>query len=290
MTTLEGLKQLIPLGPVASQIAIKQLGTNGGGYFGVNSAHPFENPNPIANFFEVVAILLIPCALVFTYGFMLNKKRHAWLIFSVMGLLFLSGLVISLWGEHATNPNMNNLSFYEGKEWRFSRTESVIWESATTAASNGSVNSMHSSMSPAANLVSLFNIMLGEIIFGGVGSGMYGMIMFILLTLFLSGLMVGRTPEYLQKKIDSYDMKLVIIALIIPSCTILIGTAYSVFSSVGLASKLSNGPHGFSEILYAFSSAAGNNGSALAGLNANTPFYNITLGFAMLLGRFYFFP
>ncbi len=203
-----------------------------------------------------------------------------------MGLLFLSGLVISLWGEHATNPNMNNLSFYEGKEWRFSRTESVIWESATTAASNGSVNSMHSSMSPAANLVSLFNIMLGEIIFGGVGSGMYGMIMFILLTLFLSGLMVGRTPEYLQKKIDSYDMKLVIIALIIPSCTILIGTAYSVFSSVGLASKLSNGPHGFSEILYAFSSAAGNNGSALAGLNANTPFYNITLGFAMLLGRF----
>lgn len=286
VSTVEKSEQVISMGPVASQVAIKQLGTNGGGYFGVNSAHPLENPTPFSNFLQLLSILLIPCALVFTFGEMLSQRKHALVIFLVMSFLWLSGLGISLYAEHSANPALLGVDFLEGKETRFTKTESVLWASATTAASNGSVNSMHSSLSPLSGLVALFNIMLGEIIFGGVGAGMYGMIVFILLTVFLSGLMVGRTPEYLQKKIDTYDVKLVIIALILPSCTILLGSALSSWSEIGLSSRLNSGAHGLSEILYAWSSAAGNNGSAFAGLSANTVFYNVLLGIAMLIGRF----
>lgn len=285
--TLDGEIQTIPLGPVASQVAIKQLGTNGGGYFGVNSAHPLENPSPISNFLELLAILLLPVSLIFTFGKMIEQKKHGFMIFSVMSILLFMGLGLSLYSEHQAHPENLSLSeFKEGKETRFSKTESVLWAVTTTAASNGSVNSMHSSFSPLTGFVTLFNIVLGEIIFGGVGAGLYGMLIFILLTVFLSGLMVGRTPEYLQKKIDSFDMKLVITALILPSCTILLGAAVSLWSPMGLESRLHLGPHGLSEILYAWSSAAGNNGSAFAGLNANTVFYNLLLGFAMLIGRF----
>jgi K+-transporting ATPase ATPase A chain len=206
--------------------------------------------------------------------------KHAWVIFSVMGIVWLFGTSISLYSEH------HGMNFSEGKEARFTKTESILWATSTTAASNGSVNSMHSSLSPLSGGVALFNMMLGEIIFGGVGSGMYGMIIFILLTIFLSGLMVGRTPEYLNKKINADDIKFVLIALIAPSCTILLGSVLSLLTDAGLSSRLSSGPHGFSEILYAWSSAAGNNGSAFAGLNANTIFYNVLLGLAMLIGRF----
>lgn len=284
--TLEGGTQALQLGPVASQVAIKQLGTNGGGFYGVNSSHPFENPTPFSNFLQLFSILLIPCALVFTFGEMLGKKKHAYVVFWTMSFLWISGLVLSLYSEQLTIPSLDGLSFMEGKEVRFSKTEAVTWATATTAASNGSVNAMHSSLSPLSGLVALFNIMLGEIIFGGVGAGMYGMLIFIILTVFLSGLMVGRTPEYLQKKIDTLDMKLVIVALIVPSCTILLGSTLSVWSDFGLSSRTNLGPHGLSEILYAWSSAAGNNGSAFAGLNANTLFYNLGLGMAMLIGRF----
>lgn len=286
ITSLEGVSQVLHLGPVASQVAIKQLGTNGGGFFGMNSAHPFENPTPFSNYLQMVAILLIPCSLVFTFGAMLKRPKHALVIFSVMSFLWITGLGLSLYSEHKTNKVVDELSFMEGKEVRFSKSESVLWATATTAASNGSVNSMHSSLSPLSSLVALLNILSGEIIFGGVGSGMYGMIIFIILTVFLSGLMVGRTPEYLQKKIDSYDIKLVIIALILPSCTILIGTALSIWSDFGLASRSHSGAHGLSEILYAWASTGGNNGSAFAGLNTNTLFYNILLSVSMLIGRF----
>ncbi|MGE3610654.1 MAG: potassium-transporting ATPase subunit KdpA [Bacteriovoracaceae bacterium] len=286
VATLEGGTQALQLGPVASQVAIKQLGTNGGGFFGVNSAHPFENPTPFSNFLQLLSILLIPCALVFTFGEMLGRKKHAQIVFLTMSFLWVMGLGVSLYSEHLKVTNLDSLSFMEGKEVRFSITEAVTWATATTAASNGSVNAMHSSLSPLSGLVALFNIMLGEIIFGGVGAGMYGMLIFIILTVFLSGLMVGRTPEYLQKKIDTLDMKLVIVALIAPSCTILLGSTLSVWSEFGLSSRTNLGPHGLSEILYAWSSAAGNNGSAFAGLNANTLFYNLGLGIAMLIGRF----
>lgn len=286
ITTLEGGTQSLQLGPVASQVAIKQLGTNGGGFFGVNSAHPFENPTPFSNFLQLLSILLIPCALVFTFGEMLGKKKHAQIVFLTMSFLWVMGLGVSLYSEHLNVTNLDSLSFMEGKEVRFTKTEAITWATATTAASNGSVNAMHSSLSPLSGLVALFNIMLGEIIFGGVGAGMYGMLIFIILTVFLSGLMVGRTPEYLQKKIDTLDMKLVIVALIAPSCTILLGSTLSVWSEFGLSSRTNLGPHGLSEILYAWSSAAGNNGSAFAGLNANTLFYNLGLGIAMLIGRF----
>lgn len=286
VATLEGGNQSLQLGPVASQVAIKQLGTNGGGFYGVNSAHPFENPTPFSNFLQLIAILLIPCSLVFTFGEMLGKKKHARIVLLTMAILWIAGLGISLYSEHLIVDSSNGLSFMEGKEVRFSKAEAVTWATATTSASNGSVNAMHSSLSPLSGFVALFNIMLGEIIFGGVGAGMYGMLIFIILTVFLSGLMVGRTPEYLKKKIDAYDIKLVILALIAPSCTILLGSTLSVWSEFGLSSRTNLGPHGLSEILYAWSSAAGNNGSAFAGLNANTIFYNIGLGLAMLIGRF----
>lgn len=286
VTTIEGQSQEIPLGGVASQVAIKQLGTNGGGYYGTNSAHPLENPTPFSNFLQMLSILLLPCSLVFTFGHLINRRKHAYMIFSVMAFLFAVGLSISFWSEFNMASHMKIGNLMEGKEWRFGVGGSILWSVATTAASNGSVNAMISSMSPISGMVALFNILLGEIIFGGVGAGMYGMIIFVILTVFLSGLMVGRTPEYLNKKISANDMKLVLIALILPSCTILLGTALSLFSSHGLSAKLSGGPHGFTEVLYAWASAAGNNGSAFAGFNANSPFHNIGLGIAMFIGRY----
>jgi K+-transporting ATPase ATPase A chain len=283
--TLEGSQQIIPLGPAASQIAIKQLGTNGGGFFGVNSAFPFENSTPFSNFLQVLSILIIPASLVFTYGKILKNKKHAWLIFGVMMFVLCSGIIISYWSEVSSSSLLNTNQLMEGKT-RFGVFNSVLWSVATTVASNGSVNSMHSSLSPISGMIAMLNMQLGEIIFGGVGSGLYGMILFILLTVFISGLMVGRTPEYFGKKIEAYEIKWAIVGILIPSVVILFFTALGVTTKPGLTSILNKGPHGLSEILYAFTSGAGNNGSAFAGLNANTPFYNILIGIAMLLGRF----
>ncbi len=284
--TIEGAQQIIPLGPAASQIAIKQLGTNGGGFFGVNSAFPFENFSPFSNFLQVLSILLLPATLVFTYGKILGNKKHAWTIFGVMMFVFITGVVISYWSEVSTISSFHTSQLMEGKEARFGVFNSVLWSVATTVASNGSVNSMHSSLSPISGFVTLLNIQLGEIIFGGVGSGLYGMFLFILLTVFISGLMVGRTPEYFGKKIESYEIKWAILGLLIPSVVILFFTAIGVTTNQGLTSILNKGPHGFSEILYGFSSGAGNNGSAFGGLSANTTFYNVMIGVAMLIGRF----
>jgi len=284
--TLEGAQQIIPMGPAASQIAIKQLGTNGGGFFNSNSSHPFENPTPISNFLEMLSILLIPASLTFTYGKMVGSARQGWIVFYVMQILFVIGLSISLYAEYSANPVFGNLQLMEGKETRFGITNSVLWSTSTSAASNGSINSMHDSMSPLAGMVAMLNIMLGEVIFGGVGAGLYGMIIFIILTVFIAGLMVGRTPEYLGKKIEAFEVQMAIIAVLAPSAVILLFSAWASVSSYGLSSLNNPGPHGFSEILYAFSSAAGNNGSAFAGLNANTGFYNIALGLGMLIGRF----
>jgi K+-transporting ATPase ATPase A chain len=284
--TLEGSKQTIPLGPAASQIAIKQLGTNGGGFFGTNSSFPFENPTPLSNFIEVLCILLIPSSLVFTYGKMLGNKKHAWVIFGVMMFIFISDVAISYMSEISTNPIYHSAQMMEGKETRFGIFNSVLWSVATTVASNGSVNSMHSSLSPVSGMIALLNIQLGEIIFGGVGSGLYGMFLFILLTVFTAGLMVGRTPEYFGKKIEAYDIKWAIIGILLPSIVILLFTAIGATTTQGLQSVLNQGPHGLSEILYAFTSAGGNNGSAFAGINTNTNFYNILMSIAMLLGRF----
>jgi potassium-transporting ATPase potassium-binding subunit len=284
--TLQGTKQIIPMGPAASQIAIKQIGTNGGGFFNANSAHPFENPTPFSNFLEMLFILLIPAALTYTYGKMVGSARQGWTIFSVMMILLVAGLSISLYAEYSSNPIFGHLPLMEGKETRFGITNSVLWSTSTTAASNGSVNAMHDSLSPLAGMVAMINIMLGEVIFGGVGAGLYGMVIFIILTVFIAGLMVGRTPEYLGKKIEAFEVQMAIIAILAPSFVILLFTAWASISSAGLSSLNNSGPHGFSEILYAYSSAAGNNGSAFAGLNANTLFYNLTLGIGMLIGRF----
>jgi len=284
--TLQGGEQVLPMGPAASQIAIKQLGTNGGGFFNANSAHPFENPTPFSNFLEMLAILLIPAALTYTYGKMVGSTRQGWTIFSVMMFLFVVGLGISLYGEYSTNPVFGHMSSMEGKETRFGVTNSILWSTSTSAASNGSVNSMHDSLTPLAGLVAIINIMLGEVIFGGVGAGLYGMIIFVFLTVFIAGLMVGRSPEYLGKKVEAFEVQMAIIAVLAPSFVILIFSAWASVTSYGLSSLNNTGAHGFSEILYAFSSAAGNNGSAFAGLNANTLFYNLTLGIGMLIGRF----
>jgi len=284
--TLQGEQQVIPMGPAASQIAIKQLGTNGGGFFGANSAHPFENPTPFSNFLEMLSILLIPAALTFTYGKMTGSKRGGWTIFSVMFILLIAGLGISLYAEYYANPVFGNLPLMEGKETRFGITNSVLWSVSTTAASNGSVNAMLDSFSPMAGMIAMINLMLGEIVYGGVGAGIYGMIMYVIITVFIAGLMVGRTPEYMGKKIEALEIKMAIIAILAPSFVILLFSAWAASSGYGLASLNNSGPHGFSEILYAYSSAAGNNGSAFAGLNANTLFYNLTLGFGMLIGRF----
>ena len=299
-TTLEGVKQVIAQGPVASQIAIKQLGTNGGGFFNVNSAHPFENPNAISNLLEMWSILAISAALTYTFGRMVGNQRQGWAIFAVMGFLFLGGMTTCYWAESRGNPALTAFHVdqapsalqtggnMEGKEVRFGIANSTIWGTATTDASNGSVNSMHDSYTPLGGLVTMVNIMLGEIIFGGVGSGLYGMLLFAVLAVFIAGLMVGRTPEYLGKKIDAKDVKMTMLAILILPLSILGFTALAVVVPAGLAGPANAGPHGFSEILYAFTSATGNNGSAFAGLSANTPFYNVTLGFAMLIGRFLF--
>lgn len=286
VTTVEGFGQTIPLGPAASQTAIKQLGTNGGGFFNTNSAHPFENPTPFSNFLEMLAILLIPAALTFTYGAMVGLRRQGWVIFGVMLVLLICGLVAALYSESSPNPVIGTSTNLEGKETRFGVANSALWLVATTAASNGSVNAMHESLTPLAGGIGMFNIMLGEIVFGGVGSGLYGMLLFVLLTVFLAGLMVGRTPEYLGKKIEAFEMQMVILAILAPSAVILLGAGISCVLPVALASLANKGPHGLSAILYAYSSAAGNNGSAFAGLNANTPYHNLTLAFTMLIGRF----
>lgn len=284
--TINGNEQIIPQGPAASQIAIKQLGTNGGGYFNANSAHPYENPGPFSNFLEMTAILLIPVSLTITYGKMTGSVKHGWIIFSAMMLMLFSGYCISALAEFSSNPVFGAHSLLEGKEWRNGINNSILWSTATTAASNGSVNAMHDSLAPLSGMVAMLNIMLGEIIFGGVGSGMYGMVIFILLTVFIAGLMVGRTPEYLGKKIGAYEIKMAMLAVLLPAAAILLFTAVGVLIPSGLEGLNNAGPHGFSEILYAFASAAGNNGSAFAGLNANTPFYNVMLGLGMLIGRF----
>jgi K+-transporting ATPase ATPase A chain len=285
ITTLQGTKQVLPLGPAASQIAIKQLGTNGGGFFGANSAHPFENPTPFSNFLQMLSILLIPAALTYTYGSMVRNKKHGWLLFTVMLIVFAGGLALSLWSEYSS-AHVPIVSALEGQEVRFGVTNSVIWSMATTVASNGSVNAMVSSLSPIAGGVALFNMMLGEIIFGGVGSGMYGMLLHVMLTVFLAGLMVGRTPEYLGKKIEGNEIKMVILGIVLPSVFVLVGSAVSCVLPIALASLGNKGPHGLSELLYAFTSASNNNGSAFAGLNVNTVYYNLFLGLAMIIGRF----
>jgi len=284
--TLQGTQQVIPMGPAASQIAIKFLGTNGGGFFNANSAHPFENPTPFSNFLQMLAIFLIPGALTYMYGKMVGSARQGWTIFTVMMILFLVGLGISLYAEYSANPVFGHLPLMEGKETRFGITNSSLFSVVTTDASCGGVNAMHDSLTPLAGMVTTVNMMLGEVIFGGVGAGLYGMVIFIILSVFIAGLMVGRTPEYLGKKIEAFEVKMAIIAVLSSSFAILIFTAWASVSKAGLSSLNNPGPHGFSEILYAFSSAAGNNGSAFAGLNANTVFYNLTLGLVMLIGRF----
>lgn len=282
--TLEGAKQVIALGPAASQVAIKQLGTNGGGFFGANSAHPFENPTPLSNWLQMFAILAIPAALTYTYGVMVKARRQGWIIFAAMMILWTVALAGSLYGEYSTNPVFG--AMMEGKETRFGVVNSILWSVSTTAASNGSVNAMHASLSPISGGIALFNMMLGEIVFGGVGSGLYGMLIFVLVSVFLAGLMVGRTPEYMGKKIESDEIIMVIVAILAPSICILLGTAAACILPAGLAGLLNKGPHGFSEILYAFTSASQNNGSSFAGLNTNTVFYNVLLGICMFVGRF----
>jgi K+-transporting ATPase ATPase A chain len=284
--TLEQAKILIPQGPVASQIAIKQLGTNGGGYFNANSAHPFENPTPLTNFLEMLAILLIPAALVFTFGRMIKSQKQAVTIFIVMFLVWFFGLGVSVYSENIMNPVTQTAAALEGKETRIGVANSLVWATATTVASSGSVNNMHSSLSPLSGAIAMFNMMLGEVIFGGVGAGMYGMLLFCILTVFLAGLMVGRSPEYLGKRIEAAEIKMALLGILGPCALILIGSAVSSVYPDALSSLSHKGPHGFSEILYAFTSAAANNGSAFGGLNANTPYFNVVLGLVMLVGRF----
>lgn len=282
---LEGVKQIIPSGPAASQIAIKQIGTNGGGFFGANSAHPFENPTPFSNLLQMLAILLIPVAQIFTYGKMLNARKQAFVIFGVVSVLFLGGLFLQ-YSFEAKSAVGQLQTFMEGKETRFGLVNSVLWSEATTSASNGSVNSMLDSFSPIAGLVGMMNIMTGEVIFGGAGAGLYGILMYVIITVFIAGLMVGRTPEYLCKKIEKKEMFMSILAVLAPSFLILLFTALALVVPSGFSVVGNGGPHGLSEIVYSFTSAAGNNGSAFAGLATNNVFYNIFLAIAMLIGRF----
>jgi potassium-transporting ATPase potassium-binding subunit len=290
--TLEGLKQTLAMGPAASQVAIKQLGTNGGGFFNVNSSHPFEGGTPLANFIEMVAILAIPAAQTYMYGLMARDTRQGWTLFGAMAILFFMGVTTAYYFEAKPNPVMQGLAVdqtagnMEGKEVRYGVANSVTWAAATTDASNGSVNSMHDSFNPLAGLVSLVNIQLGELVFGGVGAGLYAMLVFVLVSVFIAGLMVGRTPEYLGKKVESREVKLAMLYVLIFPLLILYLTGWSVVAPYGLSSLNNAGPHGLSEILYAFSSAAGNNGSAFAGLNANTLWYNVSQGLTMLAGRY----
>lgn len=286
VTTLQGDIQIIPQGPAASQIAIKQLGTNGGGFFNTNSAHPFENPTPFSNFIQLLSILLIPVAMTYTYGKMVKSQKQGWAIFTAMFTLFCIGLFISLYSEFHQSDLWNNMSYMEGKETRFGIANSVLWSTTTTAASNGSVNAMHDSLTPLSGMIAIINMMLGEVIYGGAGAGLYGIVIFIILTVFIAGLMVGRTPEYLGKKIEAFEIKMALIAILSPSVVILLFSAISCMIPLGLSSLNNGGPHGLSEILYAFTSAAGNNGSAFGGLNASTVFYNLMIALGMLIGRF----
>ena len=292
-------EQVIPLGPAASQIAIKQLGTNGGGFFNVNSAHPFENPTAFSNFLEVLAILLIPAALCITFGKMAGDMRQGWALLAAMTIVLVTLTTLCLWSEQHGNPRLVPLGVdqtasdlqpggnMEGKEARFGIANSALWATATTAASNGSVNSMHDSYTPLGGMVPLVLIQLGEVIFGGAGSGLYGMLIMAIITVFIAGLMVGRTPEYLGKKIEMFEMKMAALVILIVNALVKIGTAVGVSIKAGVAGVANPGPHGFTEVLYAFSSAANNNGSAFAGLSANTVFYNTALGIAMFIGRFW---
>jgi K+-transporting ATPase ATPase A chain len=297
VTTTEGKKidtQEIALGPVASQIAIKQLGTNGGGFYNVNSAHPFENPTPLSNLLEMIAILLIPAALCYAFGAMVGDIRQGRALIAVMLIILIPMMAGTIWFEHQANPKLTALGVdqtatdlmaggnMEGKDARFG----IIWAAATTAASNGSVNSMHDSFSPLGGLIPMVLMQLGEIIFGGVGSGLYGMLVFAIIGIFLSGLMVGRTPEYLGKKIEAFEIKMASLVILVPIACVLVGTAMAVVLKPGLEGIFNPGPHGFSEALYAFSSASNNNGSAFAGLGANSVFYNVILGLVMLFGRY----
>jgi K+-transporting ATPase ATPase A chain len=292
LTTLEGAKQTLAMGPTASQIAIKQLGTNGGGFFNVNSSHPFEGGTPLANFLQMLAILVIPAAQTYTYGRMARDQKQGWVLFTAMAVFFLVGVSVAYHYEAAGNPALQSLAVdqtagnMEGKEVRYGIAGSVTWAVATTDASNGSVNSMHDSYTPLGGLVPLVNIQLGEVVFGGVGAGLYGMLIFVLLAVFIAGLMVGRTPEYLGKKIESREVKLAMLYVLIFPLFILYFTAWSAVVPYGVSSLNNNGPHGLTEILYAFSSAAGNNGSAFAGLTTNTLWYNVTQGLTMLACRF----
>jgi K+-transporting ATPase ATPase A chain len=290
-------QQVIAQGPVASQEFIKLWGTNGGGYFNANSAHPFENPTPLTNFIGLVAIFAIPAALTWTLGEMTRSRRHGWAVWAAMGSLFIVGASVTYWAEAAGNPLLVGVDQrasalqpggnMEGKEVRFGIASSALFATVTTDASCGAVNSMHDSYTPLGGMVPLVNIMLGEVIFGGVGAGMYGMLVFVVLTVFIAGLMVGRTPEYLGKKIEAFDVKMAMLAVLVPPVTALAITAIAVVSpGFGTSSILNPGPHGLSEILYAYTSGAGNNGSSFAGLSANTGWYNVTTGFAMLVGRF----
>lgn len=289
--TLQGGHQTLAQGPVASQVAIKQLGTNGGGFFGANSAVPYANPTPLSDLIEMISILLIPAALVYTFGCMVGDRRQGWALYAAMMVLFVAGALFVVHAEQAGNPLFSHAvnqasGNMEGKEARFGVIDSGLWAEATTAASNGSVNAMLDSFTPLGGMIPLFNIMLGEIVFGGVGAGMYGMLLFVVLTVFIAGLMVGRTPEYLGKKIEGKEVKLAVLALLTIPLGILAFGALSAVIPAALASVHNAGPHGLSEILYAYSSAAGNNGSAFAGFGANTRYQNTMLGITMLIGRY----
>jgi len=291
-------EQVLAVGPAASQIAIKQLGTNGGGFFNVNSAHPFENPTPLSNFLELLAILLIPAALCYTFGVMVGDTRQGWTVLAAMTVIFVALLAVCVVAEqnghvfakqgvdHAASALQSGGNM-EGKEVRFGIANSALWATATTSASNGSVNAMHDSFTPIGGLVPMWLIQLGEVIYGGVGSGLYGMLVFAIIAVFVAGLMVGRTPEYLGKKIEAYEMKMSSLVILITPALVLIGTSVGVVTAAGKAGIANPGIHGFSEVLYAFSSASNNNGSAFAGLSANTPFYNTALGLCMLFGRYW---
>jgi len=292
VTTLEGAKQVIAMGPVASQEAIKQLGTNGGGFFNGNSAHPFESPNGMTNFFSMFLIFLIPAGLTYTFGRMARDQKQGWALFGAMAFLFFAGVTVAYWAEAAGNPILKGLPVaqagnMEGKEVRFGIANSALYATVTTDASCGAVNSMHDSFTPLGGLVPLFNIQLGEVVFGGVGAGLYGMLVMAVLSVFIAGLMVGRTPEYLGKKIETRDVKYAMLYALVFAFIILFFTGWSAVAPYGLSSLNNAGPHGLTEMLYAFSSGAANNGSAFAGINANTPWYNTTLGLDMLFGRFW---
>ena len=290
-TTLEGAKQTLSQGPAASQIAIKQLGTNGGGFWNANSSVPYENPTPLSNFVEMLYILLISAALTHTFGRMVKDERQGWALYTAMSIIFLAGVAVTYWAESAGNANFAALGLdpanMEGKEVRFGLANSSLWAVATTDASNGSVNAMHDSFTPLGGMIPLINIMLGEIIYGGVGSGLYGMLLFVIIAVFIAGLMVGRTPEYLGKKIEAKEVKMAILAIFVLPLSILGFMAVATVAPFGLSSILNAGPHGFSEIMYLYTSQTGNNGSAFAGITGNTLWYNTTGGLAMLIGRYF---